>query len=61
LRKSDADEAEKKAMIISWFQQCTEVMAYLHSRKVIYKDAHFGNWMLDTTTNEVFLIDFGTA
>jgi len=57
----DANASEKRAMIFNWFQQCTEVLAYMHSKKVIHKDIHFGNWMVDTTTNEVCLIDFGTA
>jgi len=55
------DKDVVRATMLGWFKQTTEALAYLHSKNVIHRDAHFGNWMLNSVTNEVYLIDFGTA
>jgi len=59
--KNNPDKTVVRETMLSWFKQCTEALAYLHSKKIIHRDAHLGNWMLNSVTNEVFLIDFGTA
>jgi len=37
----------------------SKIIAYLHSKNVIHRDAHEGNWMV--ADNKLYLLDLGTA
>jgi NIMA (never in mitosis gene a)-related kinase len=47
-----------KEILFDWLIQCSEVMAYINSKKIIHRDPHFGNWMINDEGN-IFLTDFG--
>jgi calcium/calmodulin-dependent protein kinase (CaM kinase) II/calcium-dependent protein kinase len=43
---------------VDWFKQISELVQYVHSKNVIHRDLHFGNFML---ADRIYLMDFGTA
>ena len=56
--KNKGPQSEEK--VVSWAEQLCEVLGYLHSKKIIYRDMKPSNVML-RKNNEVAIIDFGTA
>lgn len=57
---------EKKGVIseervIRWSKQLCEILAFLHSKEIIYRDVKPENIMYQKETDEVAIIDFGTA
>ncbi|MBD5143046.1 MAG: serine/threonine protein kinase [Ruminococcus sp.] len=57
IEKKGAQSEEK---VVNWAMQLCEVLGYLHSKKIIYRDMKPSNVMLKKN-NEVAIIDFGTA
>jgi serine/threonine protein kinase len=37
----------------------SEIAAYVHSKNVIHRDMHFGNWMI--SDGKIYLLDLGTS
>ena len=56
--KAKGPQSEEK--VVYWAEQLCEVLGYLHSKKIIYRDMKPSNVML-RKNNEVAIIDFGTA
>lgn len=48
-----------KEIAINWLSQMTEILMHLESKKVLHRDAHFGNFMIDGKT--LILTDFGDS
>jgi len=57
--KENPDKAKVKEVTLSLFKGMTEGLAHLHSKNVIHRDPHNGNWMV--VNDEVYLIDMGMA
>jgi len=49
-----------KEILFDWLIQCSELLAYCNSKKVIHRDPHFGNFMIDSE-GQIYLMDFGTG
>jgi serine/threonine protein kinase len=49
-----------KEILFDWLSQCSELLAYCNSKKVIHRDPHLGNWMIDPE-GKIYLMDFGTG
>jgi len=47
-----------KEIMFDWLTQCSELLAYCNSKKIIHRDPHFGNWMIDDE-GKIYLTDFG--
>jgi len=45
--------------LIDWMKQMSEIMMYMHSKKVIHRDLHCGNWMV--ADKQIYLLDLGLA
>ncbi len=52
--------AQSEENVIEWAKQLCEVLGYLHSKEIIYRDMKPSNVMLQPN-GEVTIIDFGTA
>jgi serine/threonine-protein kinase len=35
-----------KEKVFDWLEQISELLAYVHSKKVIHRDLNFGNWII---------------
>jgi serine/threonine protein kinase len=49
-----------KEILFDWLIQCSELMVYINSKKIIHRDPHAGNWMIDDE-GKIYLTDFGTG
>lgn len=54
------DKAQPQEKVIEWAKQLCEVLEYLHSKNIIYRDLKPSNIILKPD-GEIALIDFGTA
>jgi len=57
--KENPDKTKVRETTLSLFKGMTEGLAHLHSKNVIHRDPHNGNWMV--VNDEVYLIDMGMA
>lgn len=62
-KKVFEDGAQSEEDVVAWGIQLCDVLEYLHSQvpPIIYRDMKPSNIMLRAGTNQVVLIDFGTA
>jgi len=49
-----------KETLFDWLIQCSEILAYVESKKIIHRDPHFGNWIIDDE-GKLYLTDFGAG
>jgi len=49
-----------KEILFDWLTQVSELLAYCNSKKVIHRDPHFGNLMIDSE-GKIYLMDFGAG
>jgi serine/threonine protein kinase len=49
-----------KETLFDWLIQCSELLAYVESKKIIHRDPHFGNFMIDDD-GKITLTDFGNG
>ncbi len=50
-----------EATVIRWADQIADVLDYLHERRLIYRDVKPSNIMIERTTGNVKVVDFGIA
>jgi len=55
----DKDALFPKEIVFDWLAQYADLIAYIHSKKIIHRDTHFGNAMV--VDGKVWLLDFGLA
>jgi len=60
MRKDLNGKMFPKEILFDYLIQCSELMAYINSKKIIHRDPHFGNWMIDDE-GKIYLTDFGTG